>query len=80
MNMTMKNLQRLALVILLLVVVVFGLNTVRSKYQSFKAQQTEDQKIQEIKDITQVLLNIAITTGALMNITEGRSVGTLRLQ
>lgn len=55
MNMTMKNFQRLAVVILLLVVAVFGLNVVRSKYESFKAQQTADQKIQEIKDITEKL-------------------------
>jgi len=55
MNMTMKNFQRLALVILLLVVAVFGLNITRSKYQSFKAQQTEGQRVQEIKDITEKL-------------------------
>lgn len=55
MSMTMKNFQRLALVILLLVVVYFGLNVVRSKYQSSRTQQTEDQKIQEIKDITKKL-------------------------
>lgn len=55
MNMTMKNFQRLALLILLLVVVYFGLNVVRSKYQSFKVQQTEDQRIQEIRDITEKL-------------------------
>jgi hypothetical protein len=55
MNMTMKNFQRLALVVLLMVVAVFGFNVTRSKYQSFKAQQTEDQKIQEIKEITEKL-------------------------
>jgi len=55
MNMTMKNFRRLILVILLLMVAVFGLNVVRSKYQSFKVQQTEDQRIQEIKDITEKL-------------------------
>lgn len=51
----MKNFQRLALLILLLVVVYFGLNVVRSKYQSSRSQQLEDQKIQEIKDITEKL-------------------------
>lgn len=55
MNMTMKNFQRLALVILFLAVAVFGLNVARSKYQSFRIQRTEDQKIQEIKDITEKL-------------------------
>ena len=55
MNMTMKNFQRLTLVILLLTVVYFGLNVARSKYQSFKVQQTEDQRIQEIRDITEKL-------------------------
>lgn len=49
MNMTMK---RLPLVILFLVLTVFGLMFVRTKYQSFKVQQAEDQRIQEIKEIT----------------------------
>jgi len=55
MNMTMKNFQLLALVILLLMVVYFGFNVVRSKYQSLRTQQVENQKIQEIKDITEKL-------------------------
>jgi len=59
MNVTMKNFQRLALAVLLLVVVVFSLNVARSKYQSFKAQQTEDQRVQEIKDITEKLNSLA---------------------
>ena len=49
MNMTMK---RLTLVILILVVGVLGLGLVRSKYQSFKTQQADDQKLQEIKELT----------------------------
>lgn len=49
MNMTMK---RLPLVALLLVLAVFALMFVRSKYQSFKVQQVEDQRIQEIKELT----------------------------
>lgn len=53
--MTMKNFQLLALVILLLAVAALGHNMLRSKYQSFKVQQTEDQRIQEIKDITEKL-------------------------
>lgn len=55
MNMTMKNFQWLALVILLLVVAVLGFNVARSKFQSFRTQQVEDQRIQEIKDITEKL-------------------------
>ncbi|MCB9801660.1 MAG: hypothetical protein H6774_01080 [Pseudomonadales bacterium] len=53
--MTMKNFQRLALVILLLVVIYFGLNVTRSKYQSYRTQQTENQRVQEIKEITEKL-------------------------
>ena len=49
MNMTMK---RLPLVVLLLLVAVLGLMLVRTKYQSFKVQQAEDQRIQEIKELT----------------------------
>lgn len=49
MNMTMK---RLPLVVLLLIVAVLGLMFVRTKYQSFKVQQAEDQRIQEIKELT----------------------------
>lgn len=49
MNVTMK---RLPLVVLLLVLAVFGLMFVRTKYQSFKVQQAEDQRIQEIKELT----------------------------
>lgn len=49
--MTMK---RLTLVVLLLIVAVLGLMFVRTKYQSFKVQQTEDQRIQEIKELTLV--------------------------
>jgi len=52
MNMTMK---RLPLVVLLLIVAVLGLMFVRTKYQSFKVQQAEDQMIQEIKGITEEL-------------------------
>lgn len=55
MNMTMKNFQRLGLIILLLAVAVFGLNVARSKYQFFRTQQTEDQRVQEIKYITEKL-------------------------
>lgn len=51
MSMTMK---RLPLVVLLLVVAVLGLMFVRTKYQSFKVQQADDQRIQEIKELTQV--------------------------
>lgn len=50
--MTMK---RLPLVILLLVLAVFGLMFVRTQYQSFKVQQAEDQRIQDIKEITEKL-------------------------
>ncbi len=49
MNMTMK---RLPLVVLFLLVAVLGLMFVRTKYQSFKIQQVEDQRIQEIKELT----------------------------
>lgn len=49
MNMTIK---RLPLVVLLLAVAVLSFMFVRSKYQSFKAQQAEDQRIQEIKELT----------------------------
>lgn len=52
MTMTMK---RLPLVVLFLVLVVFGLIFVRTKYLSFKVQQAEDQRIQEIKQITEKL-------------------------
>lgn len=44
--------KRLPLVVLLLVVAVLGLMFVRTKYQSFKVQQAEDQRIQEIKELT----------------------------
>ena len=47
--MTMK---RLPLIILVLVVGVLGLGLVQSKYQSFKTQHADDQKLQEIKEIT----------------------------
>ena len=47
--MTMK---RLPLVALLLIMAVLGLMFVRTKYQSFKAQQAEDQRIQEIRELT----------------------------
>lgn len=46
--------KRLTLVVLLLIVAVLGLMFVRTKYQSFKVQQTEDQRIQEIKELTLV--------------------------
>ena len=49
MNMTMK---RLSLVVLLLVVAVLGFGLVRTKYHSFKAQQTGNQRLQEIKELT----------------------------
>lgn len=52
MNMTKK---RLPLVVLLLIVAVLGLMFVRAKFQSFKVQQAEDQRIQEIKEITEDL-------------------------
>lgn len=52
MNMTMK---RLPLIVLLLIVAVLGVMFVRTKYQSFKVQQVEDQRIQEIKEITEDL-------------------------
>lgn len=50
--MTMK---RLPLVALLLVLAIFALMFVRSKYRSFKVQQVEDQRTQEIKVITEKL-------------------------
>ena len=50
--MTMKMSKQLPLVILILVVVVLGLGLVQSKYQSLKVQQAEDQKLQEIKELT----------------------------
>ena len=49
MNMTMK---RLPLVVQLLLVAVLGLMFVRTKYQSFKVQQANDQRIQGIKELT----------------------------
>lgn len=51
----MKIIKGLLITALLLTVAVFGLNVVRSKYQSFRLQQVEDQKIQEIKEITEKL-------------------------
>lgn len=51
----MKIIKGLLITVLLLAIAVFGLNVVRSKYQSFRVQQTEDQRIQEIKDITEKL-------------------------
>ena len=50
--MSMKMSKRLPLVILVLIVGVLGLGLVRSKYQSFKMQQADDQRIQEIKELT----------------------------
>ncbi|MFZ5376989.1 MAG: hypothetical protein ACOZAN_05010 [Patescibacteria group bacterium] len=44
--------KRLPLVVLLLLATVLGLMFVRTKYQSFKVLQAEDQKIQEIKELT----------------------------
>lgn len=44
--------KRLPLVALLLIMAVLGLMFVRTKYQSFKAQQAEDQRIQEIRELT----------------------------
>lgn len=51
----MKIIKGLLITALFLAMAVSSLNIARSKYQSFKAQQTEDQKIQEIKDITEKL-------------------------
>jgi len=51
----MKMSKRLPLVILVLIVGVLGLGLVRSKYQSFKMQQADDQRIQEIKEVTEKL-------------------------
>lgn len=51
----MKIIKSLIITVLLLTVAVFGLNVVRSKYQSFRTQQVEGQKIQEIKGITEKL-------------------------
>jgi len=53
--MSMKMSKRLPLVILVLIVGVLGLGLVRSKYQSFKMQQADDQRIQEIKEVTEKL-------------------------
>lgn len=50
--MTMK---RLPLIVLPLIVAVLGLMFVRTKYQSLRVQQIEDQRIQEIKEITEKL-------------------------
>ncbi|OGG29406.1 hypothetical protein A2971_03905 [Candidatus Gottesmanbacteria bacterium RIFCSPLOWO2_01_FULL_46_21] len=49
--MTMKMSKRWPLIVLL-VVAVLGVSLVRSKYQSFKMQQAQDQRIQEIKELT----------------------------
>lgn len=51
----MKIIKGLIITALLLTVTVFGLNVVRSKYQLFRTQQVEGQKIQEIKGITEKL-------------------------
>lgn len=51
----MKIIKGLIITALLLTVAVFGPNVARSKYQSFRTQQVEDQKIQQIKDITEKL-------------------------
>jgi len=51
----MKMSKRLPLVILVLIVGVLGLGLVRSKYQSFKMRQADDQRIQEIKEVTEKL-------------------------
>ena len=51
----MKIIKGLIITALLLTVAVFGLNVVRSKYQSFRTQQFEGQKIREIKEITEKL-------------------------
>ena len=53
--MSMKMSKRLPLVILVLIVGVLGLGLVWSKYQSFKMQQADDQRIQEIKEVTEKL-------------------------
>jgi len=50
--MSMKMSKQLPLVILVLIVGVLGLGLVRAKYQSFKTQQADDQKLQEIKELT----------------------------
>lgn len=44
--------KRLPLVVLLLIVAVLGFIFMRTKYQSFKVQQAEDQRIQEITELT----------------------------
>lgn len=49
------TIKRLSLFTLILVVGVFGLGLVRTKYQSIKVQQAEDQRIQEIKEIAENL-------------------------
>ena len=54
MNMTMKMSKRWPLIVLL-AVAVLGVSLVRSKYQFFKMQQAQDQRIQEIKEITEDL-------------------------
>ena len=51
----MKIIKGLIITALLLTVAVFGLNVVRSKYQSVRTQQFEGQKIREIKEITEKL-------------------------
>lgn len=51
----MKIVKKLLITALFLIMVVFGLNLIRSKHQSFKLQQVEDQRIQEIKEITEKL-------------------------
>ena len=52
--MTMKMSKRWPLIVLL-AVAVLGVSLVRSKYQFFKMQQAQDQRIQEIKEITEDL-------------------------
>jgi len=47
--------KQLPLVILILIIGVLGLVLVRSKYQFFMMQQAEDQRVQEIKEITEDL-------------------------
>jgi len=47
--------KQLSLFVLLLVVVFLSFMFVRTKYQFFKTQQIENQRIQEIKEITEVL-------------------------
>ena len=52
MNMTMKTTKRLPLAIFFLMVAVLGLGLMRSKYQFFKKQQADEQRTQEIKELT----------------------------